>query len=640
MILQGQKKRVLKDIIRYYVNTTNKSYEDFILAIQKTRGDLTLAAEYADWLAIKSFELLGKYDITLADCIENKDTIRAAIKEYESRKGGEFYTPEVWCVEGRKYLQEMLGDLWGKAYIWDASCGTGNLMRTAGYPTDKIFMSTLLPEDIEMVKNTPEYNGVTVFQLDFVNEIDWDENNRFFSQKLPPELVRILENNEPLVFYMNPPYKVMESNSSDVGAYMSSHGLAKCALDIFHQFMYRILMIKRFYNHTNMYLGIFGPVTMFHSAMLKPLYDEFKKDFVFQGGMCFDAGDFSNTSESVGWLIGYTVWRSKQPGDQDKTVVLEAKMVDGDNNVTVTGHRVFRVIEETLHKWVEPKDVLSYTQLPQVTMFKNFTGRMDRAVDHAMGYMMSASRVIDASRRASVASLPLVGSIPITQENFWRCVVSYAARRTYTNYKTPFNNSQYFSKPDVEIEGFQQWAVDAFALFLFDYDQQAASYRNLEMDGVLWNIPNRLFPISAEIARSVITDPVLLEDMNNFPPQNQFLVDVIESVKGQFGPEARALFEFGMTFLLNSLYADKRKQFGYAVWTNAWDAGLIQFRHIDGFMTKAEQEKYEYLLGKLKYRLLDGVYKYGFMMNFADTDLAEDVNEEDIEEDSDDDMPF
>lgn len=632
MILHGQKKRVLKDVIRYYVDTTGNAYEDFILSVQKTRGDINLATEYPDWLALKSFELLGQYDITLADCIENKDTIRAAIKEEESRQGGEFYTPEVWCVEGRKYLKEMLGDLWGKAYIWDASCGSGNLLRSSDYPRDKIFMSSILPEDIELVKNTPEFEGATVFQLDFVNDIDWDENNKFFSEKLPPKLIEVLENNEPLVFYMNPPYKVMEANSSDVGAYMASHGMAKCALDIFHQFMYRMCMIKRFYQLTNVYLGIFGPVTMFHSTMLEPLYEDFKRDFVFQGGMCFDAGDFSNTSESVGWLIGYTTWRSKTPEDKDRTVVLEAKMVDENQNVIQNGHRVFKVITETLHKWVEPKDVIKYGQLPQISMFKNFTGRLDRSVDEALGYMMSASRVIDASRRASVASLPLIGSIPITQENFWRCVASYSARRTYTNYKTPFNNSQYFSKPDLETEGFNQWVADALVLFLFDYDQQAASYRNLELDGTTWNISNRLFPISADVVRSVVTDEVILEDLNNHPPQNQFLVSVLEAMKGQFGPEAQALYEFGMTFLLNSLYGDKRKQFKYDMWTSAWDAGLIQMRHIEGFLSKAEQEEYEYKVSRLKHHLLDGVYKYGFMMNSEDSYDEGDLEEEESEE--------
>ena len=250
----------------------------------------------------------------------------------------------------------MLGDLYGEAYIWDASCGTGNLLKTSEYPRDKVFMSTLLEEDVKMVESV--LPGVTSFKCDFVNGIDIDENNLGFSNKLPEKLIEVLRSNKPIVIFMNPPYKVMESTSSDVGRYMGDPcgplGDAKCALDIFHQFMYRILMIKRFYKLTNVFLGIYGPVTMFHSNMLKPLYNDFKKDFVFVDGMCFAAGDFANTSESVGWIVGYTAWKTKSIDDIDTSVVLDAKTADLDGNVTLLGKRVIKGVDENLHDWTKP----------------------------------------------------------------------------------------------------------------------------------------------------------------------------------------------------------------------------------------------------------------------------------------------
>jgi hypothetical protein len=629
-ILHGQKKKVLKEVIRYYVETTEKSYQDFILGVQKARGKVDADLDYPEWLAVKSYLLLGKHSVTMEDCVENKDIINAAINEDKSRNEGEFYTPEVWCSDGREYLKRLLGDQWGKAYIWDASCGTGNLLRTIDYPREKIFMSSILAEDIEMVNDA--FPGVNAFKLDFVNEIDYDDNNKFFSRNLPPELLKVLENNEPIVFYMNPPYKVMEANSSDVGGYMAANGMAKCALDIFHQFMYRMVLIKRDYKLTNMYMGIFGPVTMYHSKMIKPLYDEFKKDFKFYDGMCFDAGDFSNTSESVGWIVGYTTWRTKIEGEEDKSIVLDAKAIDQDNTISVIGKRLITSIDENLHDWVAAKDIIRYdSSLPVVTTYSNFLGTMLKSPVGAMGYMMSSNFVIRATRRACVTTLPNPDNIPITEENFWRCVASFTARRCYATKVNPYNNCQYYSKPDTSIEGYNEWLIDALIVFLFDFSAHQSAYRDVEQDGASWNISNKMFPISMDILSQVVTDQVILDDMKNNPAQNHFILTTLQQVQDSLSPEALELYRYALQLILESLHGTKRLDLGYANWTNAWDAGLLQIRNVKGLLPKEQEDRYSYLLSKLKHKLFDGIYKYGFMMDTAFASEENDVDFEDEE---------
>lgn len=632
MILHGQKKKVLKEVIRFYVETTGNEYDVFILDVQKTRGVLLDDLTYPQWLATKMYEKLSQHGISLADCIENKDVIRATIKEDESRQNGEFYTPEVWCHDGREYLKDMLGDLWGKAYIWDASCGTGNLLKTADYPQDKIFMSSLLAEDIEMVKQI--LPGVEAFQGNFVNDIDYDQYNMHFSEKLPPRLRQVLENNEPIVFYMNPPYKVMEANSSDVGAHMAANGMAKCALDIFHQFMYRMVMIKRTYKLTNVYMGIFGPVTMFHSKMIEPMYNEFKEEFKFVDGMCFDAGDFSNTSESVGWIVGYTAWRTKIAGEEDKSILLTAKTIDAEQNISIIGKRLITSIDENLHNWVEAQDIERYDQsLPMVTTFSNLVGTMHKASHNAMGYMMSSNYVIRATRRACITTLPNPDNIPITPENFWRCVASFVARRCYASKTNPYNNCQYYSKPDTTIEGYNEWLTDALMIFLFDYSAHQASYRDVEQEGQIWNVNNHMFPISTDIVKQVVTDPTILADMEAQPATNDFILNILAQLQGKFSPEAQELYEFALQTILESLAGEKRKELGYPQWTKSWDAGLAQIKNAKGLLTPEHEERYSYLLSKLKHKLYDGIYKYGFMMDtaFAVTDETDIEDEEDLE---------
>lgn len=630
MILKGHKKRLVTEVVRYYVETTGSTYDDFILTLTQTKNKSEENYTYPEWLAVRSYGMLKAQGIDAHVLVSNKDIVNASVNADSSRKEGEFYTPEVWCVEGRSYLKDLLGDLWGQAYVWDASCGSGNLMRSENYPADKLFMSSLLPEDIDIVKaDNPD---ATVFQLDFLNGIDLDDNNKLFSQNLPPNLLKVLENDEPLVFYMNPPYKVMEASSSDVGLYMSSQGMSKSALDIFHQFMYRIVMLKRFYGLTNVYLGIFGPITMFHSDMIKPLYDEFKSEFKFQGGMCFDAGDFANTSESVGWVVGYTTWACKKEGEEDKSIVLTAKALDENDTIKEFGSKLITAVEENIHEWVKAQDIVRYDEyLPIVTNYNRFSDRFAKTPSNYLGGIMSSNYVIRATRRCSITTLPNPDLVPITQENFWRAVASFTARRCYMLKVNSFNNSQYMSKPDMSVEGYDQWLLDSLVVFLFDNASHQSAYRGIDLGHEVRDFANRLFPIPKDIVKSVVTDENILKDMEENDSENEFLLSILNEAYGKFSPEAKELYEHCLSLILETLTATNRRDFDYANWSVAWDAGFLQLRDIKGLISDEKQEKYRYLLSRLKHKLSDGVYKYGFIMDaaFVVEDTEDYIEEED-----------
>lgn len=613
MILKGKKKKVLKEIVRYYVESTGNAYEDFISTLQA--GKDVVIKDYATWLALKGFEILEDNGITVDDCIENKDVIHASVKADKSRQEGEFYTPEIWCKEGRDYLKNILGDLWGKAYVYDASCGSGNLMRTSNYPQDKLFLSTLLDEDVPIVQSA--YPDATVFQCDFLNDIDWDENNAFFSDKLPKKLVEVLKNNEPLIFYMNPPYKVMEATKTDVGTYMKDRGMGKCALDIFHQFMYRLVMLKRFYNHTNMHAGIFGPVTMYHSEMVEPLYNDFRSEFDFTGGMCFTAGDFSNTSESVDWIVSYTCWSSHERGVMNPTPMkLEAKAIDrssGEEVIKTIGSRTIQNVEDNIHYWVKAKDIYNYEYMPEVTSLTGLTGKLAKYPTNALACIMSSNYVIRATRRACVTSLPNTDNVPVTEDNFWKAVASYGARRCYATSQNPFNNCQYLSSPDTTKDGYEQWLIDCLTIFLFDYSALLGAYRGIEIDGEVFNINNKLFPLSIEEVMSLTTDEVVLEDARKFEYDNSFILNILDNVKDRFSPKAKALYDFGIGMIKESLRGTYRKDENYVSWTQSWDSGFAQVRELKTLFTDEVEAKYTELLNAVRTDLLYGVYKYGIM---------------------------
>lgn len=620
MILQGVKKRVLKEVVGYYINTTGETYDTFVqdlLAYQCGQLDTT---EYKKWLVPLCLDVLQQKGISLSDCVENKDTLQTIVASDKSRNEGEFYTPEPWCIEGRKYLQDLLGDQWGKVAVWDCSCGTGNLMRTAGYPSDKLFLSTLLEEDVQIVKQ--QFPEATVWQGNFVMDIDYDQNNMNFSNKLPENLRKILENDEPICFYINPPYRVGVGTETDVGSYMYSKGMGKCGSDILYQFIYRICMLKKTYNLHNVYIGLFGGLTLFHSKMLTPMLQELRDEFEFKGGMCFTAGDFSNTSETIQWVITYTLWQSKDISVTDDTPIkLTCKVLD-NGVVKDVGERTFEPVKKPLQDWVEPKDVENYIYIPTFTAFTPLD-ELGKFAVNAMGQLMSDNYAIRGTRRNSVFCSASHDFVDITTENLDRAVVSFVARVLYKLYVNPFDNCQFYSEPDTTVEHWDIWLANAYGLFVCDWANYAQSYRNISVKGEMWNLSNAFFPLTKEYVASIAVDPRIKEDtqiVGNV--DNTFFLSKLQGYKPMWLPEIVELYNFCEKCLIETLTTNARAECGYENYTDAWDASFMQIRRAKGLWSDEKENTYTTLLGKAKKLMGPGVYKYGFLKHYA-TDYSD-----------------
>ena len=604
-MLSTKEKKYIKEVITYFHKVTGLSYDDFI----NIHYGLKKVDNKVDWLSNQLLINLNNRGITLEKLIKNKDVIRSVELEKKSREEGEFYTPEDWAVKGREYLKMMLGDKWGSIAIWDASCGTGNLLRTVDYPSEKLFMSTLLEEDVNIVKQ--EKKDCEVFQLDFLNGIDIDENNQFFTSKLPQSLQEILKNDSGLCFYMNPPYKVKSSDSTDLGKILTDLGMGKCALDIFHHFMYRMLLLKRFHGLKDMYVGVFSPLTFFHSNMVKPLYDEWRKDFVFEGGFCFDAGYFSNTSDSVGWVIGFTMWRVKNEGEEDKPITLDTLEKDKYGNIIKSGTKNVSNVEINLHDWVKPKDILrKEIELPVISSYSSFKGESIYTSKDTLGFLMSSNFVIRSIRRRAIATLPLRDSIEITEENFWRCVSSFGARCIYKTDENPFSNSSYIQAPSIKKKGYEEWLKDTLMIALFGYSAIQASYRGIDVNGEKIDQLNVFFPIEKSVLKQYTTDEMVLKDMEETDERNQFVVSVLKENVTKMSREALDLYEFCIEMILRSVTTDVRKEKGYDNWLQSWDAGWVQIKET---LNEDLKNEYYFRLNKLKDKLKHGVYDFDFI---------------------------
>lgn len=633
-ILKGKQKEQTQEVVRFYTRETGEGYDKLLndmLVFSNLPEQEMYSKPYEEWLAYKSLKLLDSLGVSIEDCVENKDVLRASllVTAQESREEGEFYTPEQWAKYCRDMLKEFLikEDLWGKAVIWDASCGTGNLLRTLDdYPPELIFQSTLNKDDVEVVQKVWEEKGGVVeniFELDFLNKLDYDIYNTEFLDQLPQKIQDTIKNNEPLVFFMNPPYKIGEAHKTDVGATMATKGMSKSALDIYHHFIYRIMLIKEVFSNNNIYINLIGPTTLFSSDTLKELYSELKVDHIFEDGIAFDIGEFSNVRGGTGWMVSFTMWRPKREEDEYAKEVELDTMIVIDGEITKGGKRVYRVVDNSLHYWLDSPDFAKHPQtlLPVATTFQTFSG-VGKAWNGVLGYIMTSPHAIRGTRRTAITTLPNGDNMPIVEENFFRAVASFSARRCYASKQNSYDNSQYWAAPDMEVEGYNQWLIDSIPLVLFDNAACQTSYRPLtytSKDGLTFNenIGNKLFPLSHDEVRAVATDEVLLKDLEENPTDNSFILSVIEQYRPYFSAEAEALYSYGCELLKYSLSGTIRKDNNYECWSNAWDAGLNQLRNApkkdDVQHPIIDDSIYLKLVADLKLKLRYGVYKYKFL---------------------------
>lgn len=606
--MENANKRLMLQMVGYYSDTTGKDSGEFLNDM--VSDDIT---NYSVWLAKAIVVVLNQEGISNAEILQYKDTIRA-VKDNGGKFEGEFYTPEIWCKKGRAYLEDMLGDLWGKAVVWDASCGSGNLMRTSGYPKDKLFLSTLLETDVPLVKNA--FPDATVFQCDFLEGIDYDSENEFFSQKLPPNLIEAFKNDEPIVFFMNPPYFQTKTTSTDVGEYMVTHGMSGAARDLVYQFFYRVLMLKRYYGLSKVFIGFYHPITLMVSEVIRPLVQELCKEFRFKGGMVFDAANFDRAGKSVAWAIAFTLWSSVEPQVQQKRFALDACLLnEKKDEVKCIGTRVCHIVEEPLTDWLPLSPDTRYIMLPSCTgaNLDSIGERCIRTPENYLCWTSATASLRGGNRQGHWAmTLPYEGGVCITTENFWHCIPLFVTA-ILDKSGSALLSRQTMQIPDTTREGYEQWVIDCIPLLLFSLKSMYLSYRDLNFNGTVFNICNRMFPISYDIVSSVVTDERVREDLEHFRGENEFIVGVLDSVKDRFSKEARELYDFCIEVIMESLKGDVRKEDGYVMGTHAWDVGIRQLRCMPKFWTVERERRYLELWRNLGDFVKNGRYDFGVL---------------------------
>ena len=575
--------------MEYFTETTGKSVDDFFAELSGSPS----------WLTSNIVSTLSNKGITKDNLFEYKDLIHRYDKRV-SKTEGEFYTPAIWCIEAHKYIKDLCGSDWGKVNIWDASCGTGNLLAEIDYPHDKLFCSTLNGEDIDIVKT--RLPDVESFKLDFLNERDYDDMNEFFSENLPDSLRTKLRNNEPFLFFMNPPYS--GNTQSEVAEIMRQENLPN-ASEAFCQFYHRIDMLCDYYNLTNVYIAFFHPLSKY-----KYLFNK-TSQYKFERGFCFDRKEFKGTANfDTTWYVGLYLWKSTEAPIKMDSFPFTRK--ENQNGTIVDCEEIFVGNDTDYKKSLRGSSSVGYMFLPECNGNAIDTSKSVKVKKNSIGFF--SNPFIDKASAMTSSwfdTVPYCDNYSITPDVFFK-FVPFALLNGMRSSGAIQNCNFTIHSPE-EGPGYKDWLIDNIPLFLFSRHARFRSVRGIEYGGSKIDIANSMFPAKKTDVQQIISDETILEDINNSEAKNDFIVQLIKSNYNSFSAPARDFFDFCMVNVLDSLTENKRKNDNYVAGTQCWDAGIFQVRKLPTFWTPDKEKKYFELQNDLVSSLSDGVYDFGLV---------------------------
>lgn len=433
------------------------------------------------------------------------------IEDAKRRKSGEFYTPTLFTDYAHKMLSEELGEDWKEKYVvWDCCWGTGNLTRD--YRFKELYASTLEQAELDCGNRyNPE---ATKFVFDFLND---DINFMGASSgKLPEPLYKALEENKPIVFFINPPYATSSSNmgkgdeqGKGSGACVTSlyntmvkDKMQEACKNLFSQFMYRIYLLKNEYKLDNVVIGLFCKPIYMSGTSFKAFREKFFDAFQYKSGILFNASAFADVSDK--WGINFSVWRTGLTQDNHN---FEHDLIEeSDGELKVIGKKILYNTDGdlTAKDWIkEPLKSITIPKIKMPTMTTGINAKVGNNTnttifENALGcYLNVGNDVYNSALKVALftsCDSSNANGISVMPENFDRIVAIYSARRLVKG--TWINDKDTFLIPNVAHQKYDEYINDSVVYSLFQSASNQSSLRNLVYENKSWNIKNEFFFMS------------------------------------------------------------------------------------------------------------------------------------------------
>ncbi|MCD2137369.1 hypothetical protein [Salinicoccus halitifaciens] len=574
--------------------------------------------------------------------IEEKDTIKAIadqlIEETERRYSGDFWTPTVWADKAHTLIEQQLGKNWRNEYVvWDPACGTKNLTRD--YQFKELYSSTLFQEELNMAD---AYNRDSIsFQYDFLNDdIDIKPDLNLFDLKMPKELFQALQNDKPIVFFANPPY----ATANDAGAKgTSKQGTAKTRINeimkedklgsasqqLYAQFFYRILKLKKDFKLSNVHIAFFSKPTFLNGGSYwekfnQRLFEQFK----FKDGMLLKSGEFSDVTDI--WAVTFSIYsaRSMSVEDFEREFKMSVEHLTPEG-IKKIGNKTIRMVgqEDFLSEWLrEPTKgrrdykAAPYPQFSSIFNVNESKAHRGKLLSDAFGYFVNVANNVYNSQRDVViysGSAYKANGVSITKDNFERVAVTFASRKSVTH--NWLNDNDNFKTPhEVEMRtpAWSDFVNDCIIYSLFNI---TASYQSSQAEvlynGDFYEIKNEMFYMSKDRIKKLAQDRYLneIEEQLRFQHEERYVYSLINDRK--LSPEAQRVYDEAVKLTEKAFDYRDIVNLEHPEWNvKRWDAGFYQTYKIINKYKIIGWNEFRELFKELERKIERKVYKFGMLI--------------------------
>ena len=550
------------------------------------------------------------------------------IVDADRRNSGDFWTPTMFVDYAHDMISKKLGEDWKEKYVvWDNCCGSLNLTRD--YKFGELYCSTLYQSELNI---GADYNPeATKFQFDFLNDEIVSKNSLLgvYNDKLPKGLKDALINNKPIVFFINPPYAT-SANKMGVDA-SSKKGVAKTMVNsvmlsdkigassqnLYAQFLYRILMIKREFNLTNCHIAIFSP-TLFLSG---PSWEKFRtvylNEFTFDSGVQFKASHFADCSDS--WGISFSLWHNGETFEKNN---FNYTLIDNENGEIVeVGNKVIYNIDglKTASDWCkEPiKKIKTFETINCSSGIKirpEMSDNRGTNFEGSFGYFLNAGNNVDMNTQKVSLFTMAYGNghgHGINTDNFDRCTALFSARKLIE--KNWVNSKDEYLAPNTEHPAYNEFVNDSLIYSLFHSSSNQSSLRNVDYKGKKWDIKNEFFWLSNKEIENLSNTNGFTQTYNDArTSKERYVYNKLQTIT--LSPEAQDVLDKASDIVRNTFkYRELFNQEHPEYQIMNFDCGWYQIKALAKEYAKSDYEEFVKLYKKLADKMRPMVYTLGFL---------------------------
>ena len=547
------------------------------------------------------------------------------IVDADRRNSGDFWTPTMFVDYAHDMISKKLGEDWKEKYVvWDNCCGSLNLTRD--YKFGELYCSTLYQSELNI---GADYNPeATKFQFDFLNDEIVSKNSLLgvYNDKLPKGLKDALINNKPIVFFINPPYASATNRNETskkgvadtmVNTQMKSDKMGACCQNLYAQFLYRIIMIKREFNLTNCHIALFSPTLFLTGSSWSKFRNAYLNEFVFDNGVQFKASHFADVADS--WGISFSIWHNGETFEKNN---FNYTLIDNENGEIVEiGNKVVYNIDglKTASEWAkEPiKKLKTFETINVSSAIKIRPDTSDNRgtnFEGSFGFINNGGNNVDQNTQMVGLYTMAYGNgngHGINTDNFDRCTALFSARKLIE--KNWVNSKDEYLAPNTEHPAYNEFVNDSLIYSLFHSSSNQSSLRNVDYKGKKWDIKNEFFWLSNKEIENLSNTNGFTQTYNDArTSKERYVYNKLQTIT--LSPEAQDVLDKASDIVRNTFkYRELFNQEHPEYQIMNWDCGWYQIKALAKEYAKSDYEEFVKLYKKLADKMRPMVYTLDFL---------------------------